>query len=334
MPVVVPTLVWLGTILLSYPSGKQAIFVGASFVVGMMLPNWVIALIRRPYQTALRRGIPDALDLMVVCAEAGLGLESAVERVAQEMNQSNRPVGVEFSLLTHEMRIMPDRRIALTNLAERTGQPALKRLAGTIAQTLKYGTPLSQGLRTLAAEMRDERMIQFEERAGKLPALLVMPMMLFILPCLFIIILGKPASQLMGVFAAMKSLSGNWLDRLRIPEFEMMACKIRQSASELFRRLSSDWRGVSAVEFAVIAPVMVALIVPIADIGQAVITYISTYQSLRDAAAFALVNTPPDLTADLTAYYQNKVPTWPSGISVYACRDTVCPQPIRRRLPR
>jgi tight adherence protein C len=172
-------------------------------VVGMMLPNWTIALLRRPYQAALRRGIPDALDLLVVCAEAGLGLESAVERMAHEMKQSNRPVGVEFSLLTHEMRIFPDRRIALTNLSERTGQPALKRLAGTIAQTLKYGTPLSKGLRTLAADMRNERMIQFEERAGKLPALLVMPMMMFILPCLFIIILGKPASQLVGAFAGL-----------------------------------------------------------------------------------------------------------------------------------
>ena len=93
---------------------------------------------------------------------------------------------------------LPDRRIALANLAERTGQPGLKRLAGTIAQTLKYGTPLSQGLRTLAAEMRNERMIQFEERAGKLPALLVLPMILFILPCLFIILMGQPVSQLIG----------------------------------------------------------------------------------------------------------------------------------------
>jgi tight adherence protein C len=116
---------------------------------------------------------------MVVCAEAGLGLGSTVERVAEEMQKSNRPVAVEFSLFTHEMRIMPDRKIALANLAERTGQPALKRLAGTLAQTLKYGTPLSQGLRTLAAEMRDERMIQFEERASRLPALLVMPMIFF-----------------------------------------------------------------------------------------------------------------------------------------------------------
>jgi tight adherence protein C len=198
-----PTLTWLSTVLLGYSTGKQALYTAVSVGVAMMLPNWVMGLIRRPYQAALRRGIPDALDLMVVCAEAGLGLESAVERVAQEMKQSNRPVGVEFSLLMHEMRVYPDRRIALSNLAERTGQNALKRLAATVMQTLKYGTPLSQGLRTLAAEMRNERMIQFEERAGRLPALLVMPMMLFILPCLFIIIMGKPASQLMGIFASM-----------------------------------------------------------------------------------------------------------------------------------
>lgn len=199
---VVPVLTWLVTVLLGYSIGKEALYTAGSLVLAMMLPNWVMAFFRRPYQAALRRGIPDALDLLVVCAEAGLGLDSAVERVAHEMRQSNRPVGIEFSLLMHEMRIHADRRIALTNLAERTGQPALKRLSATIMQTLKYGTPLSQSLRTLAAEMRNERMIQFEERAGKLPALLVVPMMLFILPCLFIIILGKPISALMGAFAA------------------------------------------------------------------------------------------------------------------------------------
>jgi tight adherence protein C len=198
-----PGLVYLGVTLMGYPTTKQLLCVGLSLVVGMMLPNWGVALVRRPYQEALRRGIPDALDLLVVCAEAGLGLESAVERVAHEMKQSNRPVAVEFSLLMHEMRIMPDRRIALTNLAERTGQPALKRLAGTIAQTLKYGTPLSQGLRSLAADMRNERIIQFEERAGKLPALLVVPMILFILPSLFIIMMGQPVSQLFSSLASM-----------------------------------------------------------------------------------------------------------------------------------
>jgi tight adherence protein C len=198
-----PTLTYLGTGFLEYPITKQALYTAISLVFAMMLPNWVIGLIKRPYQEALRRGIPDALDLMVVCAEAGLGLETAVEHVAQEMKQSNRPVGVEFSLLVHEMRIYPDRRIALTNLGERTGQIGLKRLASTIAQTLKYGTPLSQGLRSLSAEMRQERMIRFEERAGKLPALLVLPMILFILPALFIILMGQPFSGLMSSLASM-----------------------------------------------------------------------------------------------------------------------------------
>jgi len=183
---------------------KRVLYTVLSLAVGMMLPNWVMALVRRPYQQALRRGIPDALDLLVVCAEAGLGLESALERVSQEMTKSNRPVGVEFALFTSEMRIMPDRRTALANLAERTGQPALKRLAGTIAQTMKYGTPLSQGLRTLAAEMRAERMVQFEERAGRLPALLVLPMILFILPCLFIILMGQPVTELMTALGGMQ----------------------------------------------------------------------------------------------------------------------------------
>jgi hypothetical protein len=146
-------------------------------------------------------GVPGLVYLGVTLMGYPTGKQ--VLYVGQEMKQSNRPVGVEFSLLTHEMRIMPDRRIALTNLAERTGQPALKRLAGTIAQTLKYGTPLSQGLRTLAADMRNERMIQFEERAGRLPALLVVPMILFILPSLFIIMMGQPVSQLFSSLAGM-----------------------------------------------------------------------------------------------------------------------------------
>ena len=200
---VLPGLVYMGTVVLGCSTGRQIGYSAASMVVGMLLPNWIMGLIRAPYQQALRRGIPDALDLLVVCTEAGLGLESALERVAQEMTKSNRPVGVEFSILSREMRIMPDRRIALENFSERAGQPALRRLAGTMSQTIKYGTPLGPGLRTLAAEMRTERMTQFEERAARLPALLTLPMILFILPCLFIIIMGQPATQLMALLGSM-----------------------------------------------------------------------------------------------------------------------------------
>ena len=197
-----PAIVYLGTDFLGYHLGRQVIYSGMSLALGMMLPNWVMTMVRVPYQNALRRGIPDALDLLVVCAEAGLGLESAVDRVAQEMTKSNRPVGVEFSLLSYEMRILPDRRTALTNLAERSGQPALKSLAGTIGQTLKYGTPLSQGLRTLASELRNERMTMFEERAARLPALLVLPLTLFIVPCLLIVLIGQPINLLLASLAS------------------------------------------------------------------------------------------------------------------------------------
>ena len=87
-----PALVWLGAVLLGYPIGKQALFAGLSLVVGMMLPNWVISLIRRPYQNALRRGIPDALDLLVVCAEAGLGFEIG-RRARGAGNETVEPTG-------------------------------------------------------------------------------------------------------------------------------------------------------------------------------------------------------------------------------------------------
>ncbi len=199
----VPAIVYFAWPVLGFPIENRFLPVVFSVPIGMMLPNWVMALVRRSYQQALRRGIPDALDLLVICAEAGLGLDSALERVSQEMMKSNRPVGVEFSLFTNEMRIMPDRRTALANLAGRTGQAALKRLAGTLAQTIRYGTPLSEGLRVLASEMRTEHLVQFEERAARLPALLTLPMILFILPCLFIVLGGQSVTGLMTLLKGM-----------------------------------------------------------------------------------------------------------------------------------
>jgi tight adherence protein C len=197
----VPAILYFAGPVLGVPAPRRILLLVFSVPIGLMLPNWVMALVRRSYQQALRRGIPDALDLLVICAEAGLGLDSALERVSQEMMKSNRPVGVEFSLFTNEMRIMPDRRTALANLAGRTGQPALKRLAGALSQTIRYGTPLAQGLRVLASEMRTEHLIQFEERAARLPALLTLPMILFILPCLFIVLGGQSVSGLLTLLA-------------------------------------------------------------------------------------------------------------------------------------
>jgi tight adherence protein C len=161
-----------------------------SAVLGLLGPNWAVGFLRRSYANALRRGLPDALDLLVVCAEAGLGLDTAVDRVAREMGSSNSATGQEFATLAHELRVLPERRQALDRLAERSGLEGFRRLAGTLSQTLRYGTPLSQALRVLSAEMRQERMLRFEERAARLPALLVLPLILFVMPCLFIVLIG------------------------------------------------------------------------------------------------------------------------------------------------
>jgi tight adherence protein C len=171
---------------------------------GMLLPNWAMGFLQGRYRTALERGVPDALDLIVICAEAGLGLETAIERVAIEMRASNPAVAFEFSLLDQEMRLLSDRRRAIANFADRASVAAMRRIASTIIQTIEYGTPLGRGLRTLAAEMRQERLTQLEEQAAKLPSLLVLPMILFILPSLFVVILGPAIIRIMDIFGHMK----------------------------------------------------------------------------------------------------------------------------------
>ncbi|MBP0493872.1 type II secretion system F family protein [Pararoseomonas indoligenes] len=162
----------------------------AGIAVAIYVPNIIMSRLRKPFQESLRRGLPDAMDLMVVAAEAGLGLETAIERVAREMAGTNRAIAIEMNVLVQEMRMMPDRQAALERLGERTDVEGFKRLATTLAQTLRYGTPLAQALRILAAEMRQERMLRIEEKAIRLPALLVGPLILFILPALFIALIG------------------------------------------------------------------------------------------------------------------------------------------------
>jgi tight adherence protein C len=179
-----------------YDAAKLAISVFGGIAAAVMGPNIVLGMLRRPYEQKLRKGLPDAMDLLVVTAEAGLGLESALDRVVREIRHSNPAVAVEFSVLVNELRLMPDRREALDRFAERSSIEGFKRLAATLSQTLRYGTPLSQALRTLSAEMRTERMLKIEERAIRLPALLIIPLILFIMPCVFIALVGPSVLEL------------------------------------------------------------------------------------------------------------------------------------------
>lgn len=182
---------------------RTAIWVFVGIVVAVMGPNMVLGMLRRPFEAQLRKGLPDALDLLVVTSEAGLGLESALDRVVREIRHSNPAIATEFTLLVQELRMMPDRREALDRFAERSSIDGFKRLAATLSQTLRYGTPLSQALRTLAGEMRTERMLKIEEKAIRLPALLIIPLILFILPCVFIALVGPSVLELSKNMAAM-----------------------------------------------------------------------------------------------------------------------------------
>jgi tight adherence protein C len=145
---------------------------------------------------AIRKGLPDALDLLVICAEAGLTVDAAFGRVARELSRAYPELGEEFSLTAIELGFLTDRRAAFENLAMRIDLEAIRGVVTTMIQTEKYGTPLASALRVLAAEFRNERMMRAEEKAARLPAIMTVPLILFILPVLFIVILGPAACSI------------------------------------------------------------------------------------------------------------------------------------------
>lgn len=194
--VLLPLLAFACVALLGIELAQGTMLVAGALVLAVFGPNWAIGMLRRPFRNKLRKGLPDALDLLVVAAEAGLGLESAMDRVAREMAGSNRAIALELNIVVQEMRMLPDRRMALERMGERTDIEGFKRLGATLSQTLRYGTPLAQALRVLSNEMRQERMLRIEEKAIRLPALLVGPLILFILPALFIALIGPSVLEI------------------------------------------------------------------------------------------------------------------------------------------
>ena len=142
---------------------------------------------------AVRKGLPDALDLLVICAEAGLTVDAAFGRVSKELGKAYPELGDEFGLTAIELGFLNERRSAFENLANRVDLEAVRGVVTTMIQTEKYGTPLASALRVLSAEFRHQRMMRAEEKAARLPAIMTVPLILFILPTLFVVILG-PAS--------------------------------------------------------------------------------------------------------------------------------------------
>lgn len=145
---------------------------------------------------AVRKGLPDALDLLVICAEAGLTVDAAFNRVAKELGRAYPELGDEFALTAIELSFLNERKQAFDNFAYRVNLEAVKGVVTTMVQTERYGTPLASALRVLSAEFRNDRMMRAEEKAARLPAIMTIPLILFILPVLFIVILGPAACSI------------------------------------------------------------------------------------------------------------------------------------------
>ncbi len=176
--------------------------VGGLAILGLVAPDMVIQRIRQGYLKRLEAGLSDSLDLMVICAQAGLSLEPAMARVSVELRTVHPEMCLELSTTVRELEMMSNSTAALNNLGLRTGLESLVRLTSTLAQTMQYGTPLTESLRTLSNEMRTAALTRFEEKAARLPVMLTLPMIMFILPCVFMIV-GGPAAIQIG-----RSLSG------------------------------------------------------------------------------------------------------------------------------
>jgi tight adherence protein C len=173
---------------------------GAALMFGWRLPDFTLGHMIKRRRLRLEAGMPDALDLMVICAESGLSLNQSIEEISRQLRPSHKDVAYEFATTSAEMQVLADISQALDNLAERTGLPDLRSLIATLKQSLKFGTPLAESLRTIAAEMRATRQARYEERAARLPVLLAIPMMMFILPCLLMIVSTPMVLRIMDVF--------------------------------------------------------------------------------------------------------------------------------------
>ena len=184
------------------PMMRLVALVGA-VILGFYVPDIFIKNMADKRQKALRKGLPDALDLLVICAEAGLGMDAAFSRVAREMVRSSPEIADELSLTSIELSFLPERRQALENLNNRTNMAEFRGVVNTLLQTEKYGTPLAQSLRVLAGEYRADRLMRAEAKAARLPAILTVPMMIFILPCLFIVLMGPAILRMIDALGRM-----------------------------------------------------------------------------------------------------------------------------------
>jgi tight adherence protein C len=169
-------------------------------LVGAYLPDLVLRKMAEHRLRNIELGLPEALDLLVICAEAGLSLEAALQRVAGDLRLSQPALAAEFATASAELRVRPDRDAALTGLATRVPIKGMQTVVTTLIHSMRYGTPLVQTLRVMASGLRNDALLHLEERAGRLPSLMTIPMILFTLPATFLVLIGPAALRIWDTF--------------------------------------------------------------------------------------------------------------------------------------
>jgi tight adherence protein C len=180
------------------PLVRLGLSVGGAYL-GFYLPNIFVSNLIQRRQKSIKRVFPDSLDLLLICVQAGMSIESAMNKVASEIGSRSLELAEEFSLTTAELSYLQERRQAYENFGKRTGLPVVRAVGTSLIQAERYGTAVSQALRVLAKESRDMRMAEAEKKAAALPPKLTVPMILFFLPVLFIVILGPAFIQVMAI---------------------------------------------------------------------------------------------------------------------------------------
>ena len=166
--------------------------------LGMRLPEFYVDRKRKKRYIMIQRALADTLDLLMICAEAGLSLAQGLERVSKELKNAYPEMADELGLTSIELSFQPDRQKTLNALAKRIQLQEVKGIVNVLIQTEKYGTPIAQALRTLSAEFRTQRMLRAEQKAARLPAIMTVPMIVFILPTLFIVVIAPAAIGLLN----------------------------------------------------------------------------------------------------------------------------------------
>lgn len=177
------------------------LFAGAGGALGWYMPTVAIRWAAHRRSEVLVDGLPDALELLVICAEGGLSLADGIDRIVRQLGTSQPELAEELALTAADLKILPDQDLALTRLAERIDAPIVQSVVTALVQTMRYGTPFAQAVRTTAAEIRNDSLMRLEERANALPTLMTLPMVLFILPTIILIIGGPAALKIIDMLA-------------------------------------------------------------------------------------------------------------------------------------